>query len=180
MLWRRLGWRTTDSRKRNGSEVEMTRPIGIAVVVPLLLLPICLPAEARASGPEDEVRAAFSSFSRAFLEADAGTLRSLLTVDYLHVNGRSGSVLNREEWLDFIRSRRAELASGELTVSVYEVDAVEVRVHGETAIVTGVVESRGVRREVPFVSRIRFTNVWVRQGGVWLRAAFHDSPLPDS
>jgi len=73
----------------------------------------------------------------------------------------------------------AALASRELVISDYSVDDVEVKIYEATAAVTGVVESSGSRKGVPFTSRIRFTNVWVRQGDTWLRAAFHDSPMPD-
>jgi len=73
----------------------------------------------------------------------------------------------------------AALASRELVISDYSVDDVEVKIYGATAVATGVVESSGSRIGVPFTLRIRFTNVWVRQGGTWFRAAFHDSPMPD-
>jgi len=157
--------------------IRRTRVVGCVLV--LLLASLQLPG-AREAGPEDEVRAAVSAFGRAFAEADVPYLQSHLTKDYLHVNGRSGSVLHRTEWLDWVESRRAELAGGELMIGDYRVDALVVKIYGAAAVVTGVVESGGVRKGVPFSSRVRFTNVWVRQGGAWLRAAFHDSPVPDA
>jgi len=96
------------------------------------------------------------------------------------VNGRSGNVLNRDEWLNWIESRRAKLDSGELVIKTYRVSDVEVQIYGEAAVVTGVVRSSGQRNGALFTSPVRFTNVWVKQGGEWRRAAFHDSPLPES
>jgi len=97
----------------------------------------------------------------------------------VHVNGRSGSVLGRDEWLSWITSRRVELESGELTIDTYDVGKVKADVYGSLSVVTGVVHSTGQRNGAPFVSRIRFTNGWIKSGDTWRRAAFHDSPLPE-
>ncbi len=106
--------------------------------------------------------------------------RGLLTKNYLHVNGRSGSVLNRDQWLKWVASRRAELDSGALVIKTYSVGDVKVQIYGEAAVVTGVVDSSGQRNDSLFTIQVRFTNVWVKQGGEWRRAAFHDSPLPET
>ena len=119
-----------------------------------------------------------SKLSSAFVEADAATLGRLITDDYIHVNGSSGNVVDREQWLSYIASRRRELEDGVLVVDSYEVHDVEVRLHDETAIVVGIVAVSGTRNGQAFDRRIRFTNVWVEQDGAWRRAAFHDSRLP--
>jgi len=134
-------------------------------------------AEAQEIPAEQEVRAAVSAFGEAFVEADVAALRDLLTEQYLHVNGLSGSVLNRSEWLEWMTSRQAALASGGLLIHEYTVTDLRVRLYGTTAVVTGRVDSRGVHSEAPFSSQVRFTNVWVNEQGSWRRAAFHDSPL---
>jgi hypothetical protein len=150
------------------------------MVIPVLLLFTVRPALAQKIGQKQEVRASVSAFGRAFAEADKPVLQALLTKDYIHVNGRSGSVLNRDKWLKWITSRRAQLDSGELSITTYIVSDVKVQIYGEAAVVTGVVHSSGQRNNVLFSSRVRFTNLWVKQGGAWRRAAFHDSPLPES
>jgi ketosteroid isomerase-like protein len=157
----------------------MTRT-SLAVFMLLTLLVAPRPAVAQQASQEDEVRAAVSAFGRAFVEADVSVLQRLLTNDYVHVNGRSGSVLNRDEWLKWVAFRRADLNSGELVISAHTVEDVKVQVHGEAAVVTGVAYSSGQRKGASFTSRVRFTNVWIMQGGAWRRAAFHDSPLPES
>lgn len=156
----------------------MTRS-NLAVFSLLALVLSPRPAATQETSREDDVRAAVTAFGRAFVQADVSSLKRVLANDYSHVNGRSGGVLNRDEWLTFIQSRRANLDSGKLVISSYNVEDVRVRLYGETAVVTGVVESSGQREGVPFSSRVRFTNVWVLQGGAWRRAAFHDSPLPE-
>jgi len=126
---------------------------------------------------EKAVREAVEEFSRAFLEADISALETLLTDDYIHVNGSSGSVLNRDAWLKWMKSRRTELDSGQLLINEYRVEDVTVKVYEDVAIVTGVVHSSGTRQGEAFASQVRFTNTWVLFDGTWRRVSFHDSPL---
>jgi len=126
---------------------------------------------------EAEVRAAVNAFGRAYLEADVPTLKSLLTENYVHVNGRSRNVLNREDWLLWVKSRRSEIENGELVISDYRVEDVKVALDGNTAIVIGMVFLSQARNGNSRTSRIRFSNTWLYREGKWRRAAFHDSPL---
>jgi ketosteroid isomerase-like protein len=150
----------------------------ISLVVPLFVF-VCQPPNDQVL-EEDEVRSAFSEFSRAFQQADVSVLQTLVAKNYVHVNGGSANVLNRDEWLSWIASRRAELDGGVLVIRTYSVEDVNVQIYGETTVVTGVVMSSGERNGVSFNSAVRFTNVWVKQDGVLRRVAFHDSPLPQS
>lgn len=127
---------------------------------------------------EHEVRAAVAKFGQAFLDADGEVLGSLLTSDYIHVNGRSGNVLNRDEWLNWIQSRRLELETGQLIIDEYDTKDVAVQIYENVAIVTGAVYSSGNHNGEPFASHVRFTNTWISINGEWHRAVFHDSPLP--
>ena len=126
-----------------------------------------------------EVRAAISEFSSAFSNADTARLRVLLTPDYVHVNGGSGEVLDRERWLNWVGTRRGELDAGQYILASYELGDVDIRMYGNAAVVTGTVHSTGMEHGSPFESRIRFTNTWVRWKGRWRRAGFHDSPVSE-
>ena len=125
-----------------------------------------------------ELERALGAFSAAFLRADAETLDTLLTDDYIHTNGGTGGVLDKERWLEYIRTRHSELASGRLRVDRYESSEVTIRWHGDAAVVSSKVVSEGSRDGKPFATRLRVSQVWVRSDGQWRRAAFHDSPLP--
>lgn len=126
-----------------------------------------------------ELERALGAFSAAFIQGDAEALDTLLTDDYIHTNGGTGAVLDKERWLEYIRTRRAEIASGRLRVDRYESSAVTIRWHGDAAVVSSQVVSEGSRDRKPFATRLRVSQVWVRSDGQWRRAAFHDSPLPD-
>jgi hypothetical protein len=125
-----------------------------------------------------ELQEAVDAFGRAFLEADVSTLRGLLAENYVHVNGRSGNVLNRNDWLEWVESRRAQIDSKELQITEYRIEDVRTVIHGNTAIVTGTIFSKQVTGGEFRTSRIRFTNTWLYRDARWLRAAFHDSPVP--
>ena len=120
---------------------------------------------------------ALNAFSAAFVRADEKALDTLLADDYVHTNGGTGSVLDKARWLEYIRTRRAEVASRRLRVDRYESTDVTIRWHGDAAVVSSQVESEGSRDGQPFATRLQVTQVWVRSGGQWRRAAFHDSPL---
>ncbi len=146
----------------------------------VLLVAVCLPtnmASARQSESKTDVKQAFERFSKAFIEADASTLDSLLVASYTHTNGRSGNVLGKSQWLGFIESRRIQLDAGSLVISKYEIDELDILVHADAAIISGLAFSSGTQDGESYSSRVRFTNLWVRKGGLWMRAAFHDSPL---
>jgi ketosteroid isomerase-like protein len=126
--------------------------------------------------PEDAVAARVAQFSEAFREADVERLAAMLGPEYIHTN-TGGGVVAREQWLAFVRTRRAELDAGTLQLSRYENRDIEVRLHGDTAIVTGVNLSEGTRNGTSFARELRFTQVWRRHGADWVRIAFHDTEV---
>jgi hypothetical protein len=124
-----------------------------------------------------EVMNATAQFSAAFRDADAEKLNLLLATDYRHTN-TDGSVVSRERWLEWIKSRRGKITSGELKIEKYENEDVEVTLLSSTAAVaTGRNLASGVDNGKPFRIEIRFTHVWAKQNNKWQRTAFHDSRI---
>jgi hypothetical protein len=155
---------------------------GMRSLIFVVLVQLCVTKSAISDDlcSEAGVRAAVSVFGRAFELADVAALEASLAAGYIHINGRSGGVINRVDWLGWVSSRRGELEKGTLLIGAYEVQDIDVVMYGKTAVVTGLVYSSGHRNGDPFESGVRFSNVWVCKDGTWLRAAFHDSQLPDS
>jgi ketosteroid isomerase-like protein len=143
-----------------------------------LIAPV--PAMAENLDRSGEVRAAVNAFGLAFSKADISNLESSLTNDYVHVNGGSGKVLGRDDWLKWMESRRAEIKKGIMIVEDYRIEDIEIELNGDTAIVVGRVVSSVKRDGVSKTSEIRFSNTWLYREGVWRRASFHDSPMPRS
>lgn len=67
--------------------------------------------------------------------------------------------------------------AGEFKLISYEVDGVQVKVYGNTAVATGraTTVSKGNGREI--TNRTRFTDVFVRRGGKWQIVAGHSSRI---
>ena len=126
---------------------------------------------------EAELRSAVQAFGRAYVEADVSELGLLLTENYVHVNGSTGNVLGREDWLEWVSSRRAQIETGELRILEYRIEDVAIVSHDTTAIVVGTVYSSQLTGDVSSTTRVRFSNTWLYRNEKWIRASFHDSPI---
>jgi len=121
-----------------------------------------LPVFADSNTDRDEVLRVDEELRQAFLQHDAAALDRLLADDWkvIHVNGREQS---KAQFIDAIQSGRAKFLSIEL-------DQTEVRLYGDTAIVTArwtnTIEFKGERS----TGRDRVTRVWVKRPEGW-RAA---------
>jgi ketosteroid isomerase-like protein len=126
---------------------------------------------------KEEVLDAIEEFSAAFAQADADKLNLLLAPDYRHTN-TDGSSSTRERWLEWIKTRREKIVSGELKIVDYENENVEVSLLSPTiAVATGRNFASGVDAGKPFNTAIRFTHVWKKENDKWQRAVFHDSRI---
>ena len=70
-------------------------------------------------------------------------------------------------------------ASGNLAFSAYDRQLEYVRVHGDTAVVSGAetVAWAGKMPTAGTTSRLRFTAVWMKQDGRWQQIARHASVI---
>lgn len=126
---------------------------------------------------ETDLEKAVLSFGQAFASADVEKCQSWLHPDYIHINGSSGSVINSEDWLAWLKTRQKDVENGEYVCDLYEIQDLQIRRFGDVAYVTGIVKSSGKNKQGEFQTALRFSNVWVKTGGRWLRAAFHDSAV---
>lgn len=56
-------------------------------------------------------------------------------------------------------------------------ESMSVRVHGNTAIATGVFRAKGVEGGKPYVRRERFVDTWVYKNGKWVCVATNATPV---
>lgn len=112
-------------------------------------------------------------FNLAFVAADATQLERLLTDQYAHTNG-SSAPYTKEIWLNYIKSRKEKIKAGTLIVDDYGMTEMEISFYGHTALVNGIVFSKGSENGVSFNKKFRVTHLWVLESDQWKRAAFHD------
>ena len=105
-----------------------------------------------------------STFEQEFTQAvaanDAAAIERLVADDWVIVDA-DGTVIDRSRFISAIES-------GALTHESMESTDVEVRVHGDTAVVTGITTSKGQYLGEGFITRERATDVLVRLNGRWL------------
>ena len=129
------------------------------------------------ANPKDEVAAVVAKFAEAFRVADAAALDALLGPDYIHTN-TGGGVVNREQWLAYIASRRGELDSGVLVLTRYENRDVDIRIHDDTAVVTGHLRMDAVVDGKPRLLNSRYTDVWIKGAKGWQMVAWQSTRMP--
>lgn len=126
---------------------------------------------------EQLIRERISEFDLAYKTGDVSSLDQMISKDYLHTNP-SGSIVSRENWLNWNTSRGEAIQSGELIVNTYETSELDIRIrNATTVVVSGVNTSTGINKGEPFETKVRFTHLWVLEDGTWKRAVFHDSYL---
>jgi ketosteroid isomerase-like protein len=108
----------------------------------------------------------------ALLKNDADLLGSMCAEELAWTNA-SGVLFTKDQML-------ADLKSGKQKNDTIEHQDVRLHIYGTTVVVTGVSTSTYHYNGKAFVGSRRFTNVWVKQGGRWLLAVHHVTPIAKS
>jgi hypothetical protein len=87
---------------------------------------------------------------------------------YIHSNGWTQS---KVEVFD-------DMQSGKLVYKQVDIDATQIRLYGNTAIVTGTGRFQGSREDKEFDLPLSYTEVYVKQGKRWLLVSRHSNRLP--
>jgi ketosteroid isomerase-like protein len=109
---------------------------------------------------QEELLTFEEKFSQAVAANDAAAIGRFIADDWVIVDA-DGSVIDRPRFISVIES-------GALTHESMESTDVEVRVHGDTAVVTGITTSKGQFMGQGFTTRERATDVLARLNGRWL------------
>jgi ketosteroid isomerase-like protein len=135
-----------------------------SLTVLALLVPGALAAQQNAA---DSVMFLDAAWAHAYKVHDTTFAKRLFAAD-LVVTSANGTLKDREKELDDIRP------SPQFVMDYFKTDSVQVRVHGNAAVVTGVAEWRFVWRGQPTTNRRRYTAVYARGGPLrWRMVALH-------
>ena len=118
---------------------------------------------------ERELTQLVKDLNDAVVKADVAVLETFLHEDYVHHRPR-GTVENRAEYLENRKARRVDFES-------LVPDEMEVRVYGDTAIVTGRSTAKGADQYGTMDEQRRWTRVLVRQDGRWQFVLFQGTPI---
>ncbi|WP_408041602.1 nuclear transport factor 2 family protein [Tenacibaculum amylolyticum] len=117
-----------------------------------------------------------NKFNTAFQKGDVTTLANMITSDYIHTNS-SSKAIRKENWLNYLHKRAAQIQSGDIQVLSYKMDEIKTIFHGNSAIVTGKVTVITKKDNTLTENSYRVTNIWIYESGNWKRAAFHDGKI---
>lgn len=111
-------------------------------------------------------------WAAALTRNDAAALDRILAPDYVLTSAESETV-PRAQML-------ADMRSGVMRFTAATAEDLQVRVYGQTAVVTGRGTFSGQLRGAPFSATERFTDVFVRRNGRWQAVSTHGSPMTSS
>ena len=129
-----------------------------------LLLASCATTAIDRDAAVREITQLEGQYVDAWKNLDEALIERTTAPDARWINN-AGSIANKEESLALYRSGRIHLDTSQET-------DLEVRVYGNTAIVTGVWNISGTTSGEERSGRMRFTRVWVRRNGQWLMASW--------
>ncbi len=106
--------------------------------------------EATSAGRAQSVEEAERAFSKARDNQDEAAVKRMLHTDFMWVN-RSGEVAKMEEWMKLP------------AIPPSDVTDQEVRIHGDTAVRTAIVNTTMDGKQ----ARFRIVRVWTQDDGAW-------------
>jgi len=100
----------------------------------------------------------------AVVHRDTDFLDTITSEDSVRILS-TGSIETKSQLL-------SQLKVGAVTYSAIDVDQLDVRVYGNTAVVTGRSVFRGQREGTPFTGQCRFSRVWIKRNIGWQEVLF--------
>jgi ketosteroid isomerase-like protein len=139
----------------------------------LLALALCLLAssafDARAQEESDaaKVRALEVKLMESYKQRQIELFASMLDDDFV-ITIEDGSTYGKTGYVSFT-------AKPSVQIEVAEMSDLKVRMHGNTAVLTGAYHERGQNKGDAYDYRDRFTDVWMKSDGKWRLIASHYS-----
>ena len=134
------------------------------VTLCLLSIPFVRPA-AQEESDSAKVRALDLQLTEAYKRRQFDLLASLLDEDFV-ITFEDGSTYGKTGYISYS-------AATSIQVEVAEMSDVKIRMHGNTAVLTGAYHERGVEKGEAYDYRDRFTDVWMKIEGKWRLVASH-------
>jgi ketosteroid isomerase-like protein len=135
-----------------------------ALTLCLLAVPV-IRSGAQEESESAKVRALENKITDAYRQRHFDVLASMLDDDFV-ITFEDGNVYGKTGYISFS-------GTSTIRVDVAEMSDFKVRMHGNTAVVTGVYHEKGVDKDGAYDYHDRFTDVWIKSSGKWLLVAAH-------
>ena len=133
-----------------------------------LLCLVTIPSFRSAAQDQSEmakVRALENKVVDAYKHREIDQLASVLDDDFV-ITFEDGTTYSKTGYISFS-------ATPSVKIDVAEISELKIRIHGNTAILTGVYHERGESKGEAYDYRDRFTDVWMKKGVSWRLVASH-------
>ena len=113
------------------------------------------------SDVEAKILATQHMWGQAYVSKDPKALERILDDEFVNVDS------------DGILQTKAEVVAEVRTSTVVQflTESMVVHLHGNTALVTGIFQLKGVDRGKPYAQRERFVDTWFYKNGLWVSIA---------
>jgi ketosteroid isomerase-like protein len=139
----------------------------IATLVVCLLMASATRVPAQERSDAATIRALELKWTESYKQHSIDILSSLLADDFV-ITIEDGSIFSKAGYI-------SHTADSKVRVQVAEMSDLKVRMHGDTAIVTGAYHEKGESNGKPYEYHDRLTDVWMKTGGKWQVVASHYS-----
>lgn len=109
-------------------------------------------------------------WDKAIIRKDRAAIESNMADDFRQIDG-GGNVETKASFVD-------DLMSAELQIEPYTVEDFDVRIYGNTALISGRTRMTGRFQGKPFNSHYRYIDIYVRRGEQWKIVSVQISPIP--
>ncbi len=117
------------------------------------------------SEPASKILALENKWSEAYKQGNVTAMNSLLADDFI-IAVEDGTTFSKAGYV-------AHCADSDNRVLISEMSDLKVRVHGNTAVVTGAYHEKGTAKGKPYEYHDRLTDVWMMIDGRWQVIASH-------
>lgn len=134
-------------------------------LVAVLLVSLAVSAQEKSDAAT--IRALELKWTESYKQHNIDILSSLLADEFV-ITVEDGSTYSKAGYI-------SHSADSNTKVQVAELSDLKVRIHGDTAIVTGAYHEKGESKGKPYEYHDRLTDCWMKMGGKWQVVASHYS-----
>jgi ketosteroid isomerase-like protein len=109
-------------------------------------------------------------WDKVIVQKDAAAIAGNMAEDFRIID-RRGNIEGKRAFVDGILDPK-------LTINPYTVEEFEVRLYGDTALLSGRTNMTGTYEGQPFTSNYRYIDIYVRKAGVWKIVSVQITSLP--
>lgn len=134
-----------------------------------VLLVLSIPYLAAAQNVEQDLKKLETQWNEAEVKKDLAALGRIMADDFTNT-GPEGDVSTKPQAIALVKS-------GDDVISSFALSDMKVRAYGDTAVVTYVAKLKETFRGRDVSGTSRWTDTWVKRGGVWQCVASHGSKV---